>query len=542
MAEGVHQASEKVLTTFPVPYKGVLRGTSEVELPRDALWTGQNLHFFEGELRQRQSWNLLRQATVAAPLKFANQGDITTLFTGHRAGSRRKLLFTGGRGGVRALQGAAPAGWVTLVTWASAGESFEPTRFTEIATDTPLSTKVIYTNGRNTPRYVTIPSTGAAFGADVVMTGAPFWKDVCVASDRVLGITDTEVSWGEALRLDVWPALNVKSLAETLDLCIAIRPLGTLNVGIWKEHTLWLGQARGGSSAGYFSWRLLKVVDGPATPNAICADSKGNGYWMTRTGRIVMMGEGYKITYPGDGVWSTVRGELPVLNDNRLTMHATYVPDNDEVWFFYMHEGAVDGCGGTARIQRAVILCNPSTKPAAFVATFPGAAGLMNISASGVIGETTFSGGSAQYHDEAVIVYELAAANAAAVLALPRELQSTGDDTFTALMQTGLQQAPGQDSHRLESVEYFLRRGAAVHPGTATMTMRPLSSYVLDVQAGTVGASVSMTGLNDAAIPIKAITGADDIRGRFFGFRLEGANINSAFRYLGAVLRGRRLD
>mgnify|MGYP001561147485 FL=1 len=74
------------------------------------------------------------------------------------------------------------------------------------------------------------------------------------------------------------------------------------------------------------------------------------------------------------------------------------------------------------------------------------------------------------------------------------------------------------------------------------MTMRPLSSYVLDVQAGTVGASVSMTGLNDAAIPIKAITGADDIRGRFFGFRLEGANINSAFRYLGAVLRGRRLD
>ena len=538
MAEGVHQASEKVLTTFPVPYKGVMRGTSEVELPRDALWTGQNLHFFEGELRQRQSWNLLRQVTVAAPPKSPNGGDITTIFTGHRAGTRRKLLFTGGRGAVRVLQDGAPAGWVTLVAWAGApNPRFNQVRFTEIATDTPLTTKVIYCNGVNTPRQVTIPATAVAFAADSALPGAPIWKDICIASDRLVGITDTEVQWGEALRLDVFPALNVKSLAETLDLAITIRPLGTLNVGIWKEHTMWIGTARGGSSAGYFSWKLLKVVDGPASPNALCSDSKGNGYWMTRTGRIVMMGEGYKITYPGDGVWSIVRGELPVINDDRVVFHATYVPNNDEVWFFYPQ---ANGCN-PLRVQRAVVLCNPSTKPAAFIVQFTGAVGTIDVSASGVIGENAFSLGSQQYHDEGVIVYELAAGNAAAVLALPQELQSTGDDTFTALMQTGLQQVPGQDSSRLESTEFFLRRGAAVHPGTATMTMRPLSSHVLDVQGGTVGAAVTVDGLNGTA-PIKAITGADDIRGRFFGFRLEGANINSAFRYLGSVLRGRRLD
>ena len=199
------------------------------------------------------------------------------------------------------------------------------------------------------------------------------------------------------------------------------------------------------------------------------------------------------------------------------------------------------------RVQRAVVLCRPTGTPAAFLAKFMGPAGdTMDVTGSARISENVLTTSPNQYDDEPVIVYELNAD--VAKMNLAQELQSTGDDLFLTRSQTGLTPVQGgsqqkgmagiTDTHRLGSVELFLRRGSGVMPGTRAMQISPVTSNILDIQAGTVGTGKAVPGLN-ATTPVKAPVGGVET-GRFFGFRLEGSNVNSVFRYLGGLLRGHR--
>ena len=199
------------------------------------------------------------------------------------------------------------------------------------------------------------------------------------------------------------------------------------------------------------------------------------------------------------------------------------------------------------RVQRAIVLCRPATAPAAFLAKFMGpASDTMDVTGSARISETVLTVSPNQYDDEPVIAYELNAN--VSKMNLAQELQSTGDDLFLVQSQTGLtpvQGSPQQrgmagivDTHRLGSVELFLRRGSGVMPGARTMQISPVTSNILDIQAGTVGAGKAIPGLNSPT-PVKAPVGGVET-GRFFGFRLEGSNVNSVFRYLGGLLRGHR--
>lgn len=195
------------------------------------------------------------------------------------------------------------------------------------------------------------------------------------------------------------------------------------------------------------------------------------------------------------------------------------------------------------RVQRAVVLCRADQpQPACLIARFPGSTGTpIDVLASGQITDTVFTTEAAadQYLDEPVIVFEVGVA--APVLMLAQESQTTGEDVFECVAQPGMQAAPGADTHRLSSVEVLTRRGAGVHPGTKTLTVTPVTSYILDVQGGTDGTAVTVPGdLNAASQPIRAIVGMNTT-GRFLGFRLTGDNLNSLFKYLGAVLRGHRV-
>ena len=334
---GASQTGEKILATFPVPYKGVRRDHSEIEIPKDALWVGENLHFFQGELRQRPSWNLARNTTIAAP---PTTFPITGIFTARRATTRDQFLLVGGTTDVYALtDGGLGVGWNKIITWGATRDQYRQVRYTEIAFGTPLVTYVVICNGIDTPYQFAIPVSSANFAVATALSGppaAPAWRDVCTSSDRVVGITDTEVQWGEALDRSTFPAINVKSLAETTDFCVAIRPLSTLNVGVWKERSFWIGTFAGGTSATAYRWRLLKWVDGPAAPNALTTDSKGNWFWMTKQGRIVKMeAEGYGISFPGDGIWPITRDQMSLNITEYGIAHAVYRPFYDEVWFFY---------------------------------------------------------------------------------------------------------------------------------------------------------------------------------------------------------------
>jgi len=405
-------------------------------------------------------------------------------------------------------------------------------RFAELAFGTPLVTHVVATNGAVTPQDFALTLATANFAASTDLTCADPWIDVCMTSDRIVGITPTEVSWGEILRLDIWPLLNHKSLAETLDFCVAIRPVGTLHVAIWKERSIWLGQARGGSSASYFTWKLHVVVDGPVSTSALVQDGTGSFWWLTRRGRIVRMSPDMQITYPCDGVFPYVRNLMSGAEDDWRNAHGTYDPVRDEIHFFFPRASQ-----NPFSVDRGVTVCQVETQPIAFVTDY-----LMDMMASGLVSETVFTAGTPANNilEDAATIHRATGDTTNARLMLPVELSATGTDLFTAEIRSGVQPAPGGDSHRLEAVEPLLRRATGTMPGTATITVAPVYSNILDVQGATLGTAVAMLDLESAVQPVKAVVGIN-ATGRFFGFQLLAANANAVLRFMGAILHGRRV-
>ena len=240
---------------------------------------------------------------------------------------------------------------------------------------------------------------------------------------------------------------------------------------------------------------------------------------------------------------------LPFVADSPEWWDEQAVLDNagpfpwDEWLWEWIWDDATETGFGEFDCNRAVILCHPDTPvhpPAAFLAKFPGGtAGPMKLTGSGRVSENMFTTQPEHYEDEPVLVYTV---EGTTKLMLPQELQSTGDDLFIPRMRTGIQPAPGEpDSHRLEAIELFLRRGAGVHPGTQEITVAPITSDILDKPTGHSGIGVLVPGLNDTSQPVRVPVGMVQ-RARFLGLQLFGPNTNCVFRYLGAILRGRDLD
>ena len=206
-----------------------------------------------------------------------------------------------------------------------------------------------------------------------------------------------------------------------------------------------------------------------------------------------------------------------------------------------------DTGGAGDPVMRAVILCSPSDNPGAFIARFPGRSdgaggspGPLEITASGRITENQFTSAlSAQrYEDEAVVAFRVSA-NTSAQVMLAQEIQSSGVDVFRCIVQPSVQANPGADTHRAEAVEMFIRRGPGqTHPGSRLMSVAPVTSNILDNQGGTVGTE-RVFGLSAAVSPVKAPIG-QMATGRFLSWYLKASNVNSAFRYLGSLIRGRR--
>lgn len=213
-----------------------------------------------------------------------------------------------------------------------------------------------------------------------------------------------------------------------------------------------------------------------------------------------------------------------------------------ENWLEIVWDDEIESGTGDFDCNRAVVLCHPDTPlhpPACFIARFPGgpgAAAPMRITGSGRVSETVFTSEPNQYVDEPVLVYTI---GGVAKLMLAQELQSTGDDTFVAMMRTFLHPIPELDTHRVEAIEPLIRRGVGVHPGTAEITLVPLVSHILDVHTPAGGVGATVPGVNVAS-PVKAPVGFFETA-RHIGLQLFGANTDSVFRYLGAILRGRRI-
>lgn len=493
-AIGGRRKLEPKTIEWPLPQRGTWNGINDTALPLDVLFDSKNCTIRDGKLLGRPGLTLVNaQVFDSRPTGALNiyQTD----------GS--PFLIMGTLGKVWAYD---------FTSWSDRGSPFSgnadsPVRITQFITGTPPVTKAYLVNGVDTLQSLVEPA-----GTLTAIAAAPVFKDIATAGDRIIGLVDAyEVRWGEILVDDDFPALNSRLLSDTPSKTVALRPIGTLGVVIYKQDSIWLGVVTGKTGGSAFCFTLIGFFDGPGGPNAI-ANAKGSDYYMTQYGRVGKF-DGSTHKWVAEGTWAKVKAEIDQAFPRRIT--AVYHAQEEEVHFTYPRvgdsgenlgllivtlpkpevgiqaEGAYVGESGRSITAMAKIDRESQKTPIVFTSGSPG--------------------GSAQSFT----------------------IDGTDDDgvTVVSFFQTGLQPVFGAEPSRVLNAEPFLERSG----GFGTIFVRMSSSNVLDTPGGTLsvapGRSVDLT---DAA-SIKTVLGFD-VRGRFVALRIE-FDSTATVRYLGATLR-----
>lgn len=378
-------------------------------------------------------------------------------------------------------------------------------RFTQIVLGSGEDehTWVVQTNGVNPPRRW---REGLSVSEEIPCN-PPFWTDVTTAFDRIVGIVPPyKVTWGEILSLDKWPALNTRNLADTPDKVVGIRTMGTMNLIVYKENSIWSGMARGGSSASAFQFDFRGEFDGPASPAAIVVMNNVHIY-ATKTMRIGLQ-DGRSHRWVGDGVWPFLRTEADSNKGNLIW--GVYDAVRDEVWFGFS--------SGDTDLVKAVVVIPP--KPKHGVSDF---ALLPEMFSYPISMAFTFNQRAALF------------AHGAAPKKLAVLVDDAADFTqnFSGFFNTGLYPTPKALIYRPEVEVWVGRQG-----GAGTLTIKLLSAKILENAEGTLsaGKAVDLT-----ATPIIEILPFEAVQARFFGLRGEFTT-PITLRYKGARILGRMVE
>lgn len=482
--------SEEVVHSWGVPHLGVLRDLPVHALPEGAFYDALNAVLRAGVVRPRDG--LVLHSTT----------DLLARGMGAYVVPAATLVATTAK--VWKLVGAT---WtdITGVT-ALTGTADDIVRFAQLEVADLVQTLIV--NGVNVPqRWDGVAATA------VDVAGAPsVWTDIATASDRIVGIKPPyDVQWGNPYNVGTWPALNIRILSDTPDKVVAIRPLGTQAVIVYKEESLWGGFPTGGTDAQAFRFDPRLHIDGPAGPSAV-TQGDGEQYYMTATGRIASF-DGTTHEWIADGVWPIVRADLDVSKAGRII--GMQVPFTDEVVFAYPRvgdAGELKGC----------VICIPP-RPEHGIEEWAAFPCRLVVAMSAAVARRAPT-------------WDVLAFTSATPFRSYTVTADSGDagTAFTGFWQTGLKPNPGADVFRMESIETWAERGA----GFGTLTVKPVSSYILDAPGGTLGAgqTIDLT----ATTAVKESKGAD-VAGRFFGLRYEFSSASKP-RWMGARVAGRRLE
>jgi hypothetical protein len=495
-----------------VPRKGVLHNFPIYETPEGALFDALNVLVRQGVLKPRpgigdHSPTSLLDRPMGAFVT-------TTLATGaFQADAFQNDAFqvSGGGSNVFVLAGTTRriwvfigGNWIDITDTQLTGEAIHHVRFTGIEIGGTIWTVIV--NGVDTPRKW--DNTSATV---TPVTGTPpIFSDVTTISDRIIGIVPPfGIRWGNAYDLGTWPALNFRDLTDTMDRMIAIRNMGTLGGAIYKENSIWSVIPIGGTDAAFFRFELRGFYKGPASPAAI-VDANGTHYYMTTSGRIGAW-NGTAHDWVADGVWEIIREDLDPTNMNRA--FGIYEPNFDEVYFAYPR------VGDSGELKGGVVIQRPRPKD-----------GISEHISFPLRFERPISAGTdLRLESNKALVFTSDTFRS-------KFLEGPDDagTEFSGFWQPGLASTPKQLPYRIEEMEVFARRST----GAGSLTVKPVSSNLLDTEGGTIGAGVAVD-LADAT-KVRDLKGTD-IRARFLGLRHEFTTpINLA--WLGSRLTANPLE
>lgn len=498
---GKRDSAPVMLAEWGPPESGVWRTLPIHKLPPQALYNADNVAFRNGEIQRRSG--LVSFGTPIAPSERITGGHYfprtgvyaTTLF-----GTNTKLYYLSDTNTLVDVTG----------TPALTGQTFNLNQFTTIVFGSPATAYIFQTNGVDTPREW----NGSAATFTVCSCNPPKFTDVVTAFDRIVGIIPPyTVRWGEARSLSQWPELNARNLIDTEDPVVAIRTLGTMNVIVYKERSIWSGMARGGSSAQAFSFELRGIYDGPANPSAICAADNAH-YYMTKEGRIAAY-DGRTHQWVGDGVWGMVKAVID--QTKAYAVSAVYDSLNHEVVFSYPLLSDSTPSSGV------VVLSLP--RPQFGIRSFGCWPGGWKYPVSGAVLTKLASGA-----DKVLVYTDNGTARQISQLT---PASPDLDQAFNCSWQSGMVPAPELGIMRPELETFAVRAAMA-----GNLTAKIASSYILDTTGGTLSAGETISLANVEPVEKKAFSAT---KGRFFGYHYSCTSAD-VLNWRGALLSGRKVE
>lgn len=505
--------AKNVVGQWEVPVLGTLRNMPIYKVPSAALWSSANVLVRAGFLQPRPG--LTRYADTVLdgrPTGFFNsimlatgafQADAFQNDAFQVAGSiPSTLLLVGTTEKIYAYFGGIfndiTGGTLTALNTQQA-------RFTSIALGTPQTLYILHTNGMDDP--LQWDATSGTFTA--VAGTPPLFTDWANIDQHIIGIVPPyDIFWGNTQAIDTWPASNRRVLSDTPDPLVAIAALGVRTGAIYKSRSIWDVVVTGSNTeSSYFRFEQRDQVEGPASPAALINVDGAHAY-MTAQGRIGFY-NGSRHIWVGDGIWPLIQADLDTANSARI--FGSYDPKFRICVFVYPRTGDDGECKGWA----IVMLPNPSEGYEGFI-SFHGSSEVP-LSAGGDLRLDSFKAlfaGSTE-GSQRVFIWE-------------------GDDddstSYDGHLQTGLVGTPGIEFFSIEVYETLALRGADY----GSLTVKPVSSYILNTEGGTVGTGKT---LDLTESPVLGSPEGADVKGRFFGLRYEFTQSASlTLRWLGARL------
>lgn len=529
---------------WEVPTAGTLRYMPIYKIPPEALWSAHNVLVRAGFLQPRPGvTQFSATAMTGRPTGIFNGIMLATGAFQEDTFQNDAFQVTGSIPSSLLIVGTTDkiygyyAGVLNDITGAPdlTALDVQQARFTSIALSTPQVLYVLHTNGQDAPRQWDV--TSGTFSA--VAGSPPNWTDITNIDAHIIGIVPPyDIRWGPTQSITSWPAANVRVLSDTPGSLVAIRELGVRSGVVYKTDGIWDVVVTGSDvESSYFRFEQRDIVHGPASPAAV-VHVDGAHLYMTKLGRVGYY-DGSRHYWVAEGTWPITRVNLDTANASRI--FGAYDPRYKVALFIYPNiAGAASDLGplslgdGECYGWVMVMLPNPSEGYEGFI-SFHGSSALP-FSAAGTLrqGNEPIILARSTSGSRKLYTWDNSAEDESSLGFSP-----DGDDagsTITGHFQTGLVPCPGLEFFTLESFETLALQKAGY--GTS-LTVKPVSSFVLDATGGTVGTAQTVSLEPSTSNKVLGKPKSADLRGRFFGLRYDftvNESTPSVLRWLGARL------
>jgi hypothetical protein len=306
-------------TVLPAAPGGVIERVNPATIPDGKLLASKNWITREGTGRPRPGYELIgSQLTAADPvLGFGFRGTLATesnmvVHTASAAYSWNGSAFS-------AITG----------TWTSSNAN-NHVRFTVFQQSGTFI--LIRTNLQNAPDKW----TGSGSFVDLGGT-PPVARDLTTTNGRVvLFYANNEprrVQWSGFNTAETWGAADFSDLTDTPDEIVGGRAFGPLSMAIYKQDSVWLGQAQ--VAAAPFQFQLIGFTPGPVSPAAIVPWREAHYYFAKDLS--VYRFDGGRVLPVGVDLPKHLQQTLDWPNRDRIFGFVLPLPE-PELWFVYPQE------------------------------------------------------------------------------------------------------------------------------------------------------------------------------------------------------------